>query len=1128
MYSGKSFRLNLFAAATYILFNSLSAASAHDHNNTDNSNLHEQSLEAVLVKAPHQDELRNDDVFGKNVSNLYLGRDYLERYRIDAAGDIFKGLNGVYNMNTRNAGSAITPNIRGISGKGRIPVTIDGTEQTIDVWMNNYGVADRNYVDPTLFRSISVEKGTSMSPGVKSGIGGAVSIRTIEAADIVPKGKTWGIQLKGEFSNNSLAPSENVNALIGRDYRTLEGNPTADGASGMIEGSMPFTSLVFHQEGSIHVRPQQGSKWHNFAHDRQLFFSGAFKTPISDGLIAFSDRKKGTYLSGKKGYQGYLNNPNPNNDDDPRSKLSDALYPNMAQLYRPGEQVPNSNVASRSLLLKNRWYLPNRQNIGWQYMDNKIRFGEMNPFINSILLGYSNTYNMFANRIYDVAPTQGIDSHIRSRTYKLSYNWQPANSPWIDLSANLWRTQTESERHQSGGPDLAVLLRDSDYNSWARCFRHHIPPESGMPTCEELREAGYDANRAPSGEPPIAGAYNVYAGSQQYTKATRNGFDIRNRMAINDKFTLNASAYYQHEKLHERTMMAENDKDIFGVMNAVTALTKMTGPRDGSRQEWGGQLAFDWKPTPRLNIQGGIRYDAFRATDDLLVRERKRRNPDYSITWSNGEEGRDHIITGLAIPYLQLMTPEEIKLVQDYQAANDQDPEGWEQRYNDFVRQHDFIPNYISRHNRNGNTAYLDNEGNAIEFPESETALYRAGKPVIVPYRNRKFMGPAFPDGFFTETVSNPQGKQGNFRRHLIAPVNAYDYNNHGFWGYISERVPDYIENGDAGIGQVDMSNPESHTPNTVVDSGPANFIHTPVAEENLYPIPKPLRAEAFSPALSLSYGLSDNSRLHLRWANAVRFPSLYESTNLSFGAVYLRPMQPDFALKPERSTNWEVGYSWNFAPYWKKLQRGDIRLTYFHTTVKNVIDSAANKDLIQYDRKVSSGIELQSRIDTGSFFASLGATYRLKQQTCDANLRFAYDIFFNSIPECFEGGIGATRFYQSVQPKYSINIDSGVRLFDKRLELGVRGIYHSRRDSRQYDDMIRAGRSAVFDSTGYPHHWHSSLVWDAYAHYRIKEHLEAHLGITNLTNRYYLDPISNVPVPAPGRTITFGIKAKF
>ena len=129
--------------------------------------------------------------YSKNVSNAYLGKEYLERYRPDAAGDILKGLNGVYNMNTRNAGSAITPSIRGITGKGRIPVTIDGTEQTVDVWMNNYGVADRNYVDPALFRSIAVEKGPSMTRGVKSGVGGSVAIQTIEPEDIRPLAKIF-------------------------------------------------------------------------------------------------------------------------------------------------------------------------------------------------------------------------------------------------------------------------------------------------------------------------------------------------------------------------------------------------------------------------------------------------------------------------------------------------------------------------------------------------------------------------------------------------------------------------------------------------------------------------------------------------------------------------------------------------------------------------------------------------------------------------------------------------------------------------------------------------------------------------------------------------------------------------
>lgn len=137
-------------------------------------------------------------------------------------------------MNTRTAGGAITPNIRGITGKGRIPVTLDGTEQTVDVWLNNYGVGDRNYLDPALFRSIAVEKSPAMTRGVKSGVGGAMSIRTIEPSDIIPEGKNWGIEVKTEFSGNTVAQKNDLRQFLGRDYRTLSPiGATADGVSGM-------------------------------------------------------------------------------------------------------------------------------------------------------------------------------------------------------------------------------------------------------------------------------------------------------------------------------------------------------------------------------------------------------------------------------------------------------------------------------------------------------------------------------------------------------------------------------------------------------------------------------------------------------------------------------------------------------------------------------------------------------------------------------------------------------------------------------------------------------------------------------------------------------------------------------
>ncbi|UOP00037.1 Plug domain-containing protein [Kingella potus] len=132
-------KLNTLAACLGLLFCTpeIWAEDAAPAQNAAESN----ALDAVTVhgKRMKADEKGEAQQYSKNVSNAYLGKEYLERYQTDAAGDILKGLNGVYNMNTRNAGSAITPSIRGISGKGRIPVTIDGTEQTVDVWMNNYG-----------------------------------------------------------------------------------------------------------------------------------------------------------------------------------------------------------------------------------------------------------------------------------------------------------------------------------------------------------------------------------------------------------------------------------------------------------------------------------------------------------------------------------------------------------------------------------------------------------------------------------------------------------------------------------------------------------------------------------------------------------------------------------------------------------------------------------------------------------------------------------------------------------------------------------------------------------------------------------------------------------------------------
>ena len=704
------------------------------------------NIEALTVTGKRSaDQKGADDVYYKNVSNAYVGKEYLERYRVQSAGDVLKGLNGVYNMNTRTAGGAITPNIRGITGKGRIPVTLDGTEQTVDVWLNNYGVGDRNYLDPALFRSIAVEKSPAMTRGVKSGVGGAMSIRTIEPSDIIPEGKNWGIEVKTEFSGNTVAQKNDLRQFLGRDYRTLSPiGATADGTGGsfdansILSGKTSPTSLRL-DPGIADTKYAGGKSHTNFKDDRQLMLSAAFKTDITDGLAAYSHRQKGNYYAGKRGYQSYLNNPiygadacydqypdKSQREKDMLCKSSASLVPNMAVLFRPGEEIMNSHTDTKTLLLKNNWYLPGNQKISLQYMDNKIGFGEINPFVTGWIL----SWRELSSNKEPVQQSPGIGTKIDSKTYKLGYEWKPQNNKWIDLQTDMWRVKTNSDRYQSGGPALGVTVPDYDYDTWYWCrirgkksprmfdydtcetrmqknrygsARNHaevLPMLDNNPSQiaqklaeheEQYREiaerwighsGGYyrinpgddqiytDVPNNLTGDPATLAQlkqqlnqerygiehpdYTIVHGNQQRTAIVRNGFNLSNRFRLSDKLSLTLAADYQRETLEERTQTADSD-DIMNLYGIMTRMAGLAGPQTAKKREWGANLVFDWKPTSRLNIQAGVRYQNFKGRNIELARQRAARNP-----WYQYGAGLESYVTGLMLPYYELADEEDI------------------------------------------------------------------------------------------------------------------------------------------------------------------------------------------------------------------------------------------------------------------------------------------------------------------------------------------------------------------------------------------------------------------------------------------------------------------------------------
>ena len=1090
-------------------------------------------LETIEIKGRRPDQRGADDVYRKNVSNVYVGREYLERFQVNAAGDVLKGLNGVYNMNTRTAGGAITPNIRGITGKGRIPVTIDGTEQTIDVWMNNYGVGDRNYLDPALFRSIAVEK----SPAL-----------TREADDIVPEGQKFGFQLKTEFANNSRRPANNLNQWLGwEDYRTLPLGATADGAGG---GFDPLTGQQSPQalvvDNFTPPAHKSGRDNWRFGGDRSYMAAAAFKTELADGLAAYSYRNKGNYFAGTKGAEGYLNNPvydlqkcYDQGGSDFNCKNSATFIPNMARIYHPGVEVLNSNTETKTLLLKNNWHLPGSHNLGWQYMRTDVRFGEINPFHTTYVMNMEE-HNP-SSRPRSLSPqAQSIDSSIRTDTYKLGWAWKPEGSRWIDLQANLWRIKTDSTRHQSGGMELSVARPDPYYDAWYWCTkRGQLPPDyaDNYSSCGSLLDdygiSGMSKEEVMQQLPNDNGQYRVISGAEQKTRVSRTGFDISNRFRPHPRLNITLSTDYQKEKLEEEVEIV-NSQDLFNLAGMVTGLTKLAGPRGGERREWGTNLVFDWQATDRLKISAGIRYHNFRGFDTALAEGRARRDPRYQ---AGGGGGMDVYEDGVSLAYMELVGDQEQRdwdavaeqRRQAYQSGNTAAIAAAEQaiqahgaRYNlpKYQRNPDqYYTDAYRRIDRNGLVNYSYHLS-APPLTHPDVPLYRV-HPVFVPYVNGKLDSRVWDQhhrfGMFEEKVDNPQGLSGRYNRYWAEGDN---------WGGNHEHECDKGVPGCAMLraGKV------GDLPQVGPDQIQNGILYRTYTEEQYWAQPKPIRAHAWAPTVAVSYDLTDNSRLFVRYAQMTRFPSVYEVGSFHNDLSYIgKPKAPNFRFKPERSRSWEIGYSFNFAPYWSRLRAGDVRLTYYRNRIENVIETTDHFRTVQYDRKDTAGLEWQSRIDTGRFFAALGATYRLKQQMCDRDTAIEFDPYgYKGVPDCIEGGYGSTRGYQAVQPKYSINLDAGVRLLGEKLELGLRGIYHSSVNTKQYDQLLQKDLGVIFRTTGKPYHWRSSLTWDVYGRYQLHKNLNVNFSITNLTNRYYLDPMSNVPAPGPGRTVTFGLTAKF
>lgn len=360
-----------------------------------------------------------DDVFALDLTTAYSGRDRVERYRGSNPADVVKDLVGVFSGDARNSG-ALDVNIRGIQGPGRVPVSIDGGEQALTVWRGYNGVSNRNYIDPNLIGGIQVIKGPGLVRDVHSGIGGALVIKTIDVDDIVAAGERFGGELKIEGSSNAVAPRL-PRLHTGEDYRNVPGFP-----QGSPNSPYDDRTLVVPVKSRSGNNPFDGE-------DQAWRLALGVRGDNVDLMAAYAWRKRGNYFSGSKGSAYY--------DQDRREQYEYQgidYITTLARYFKQGDEVPNTSSEQESWLVKGSWQINDDQQLKATWRRTLSHYGEIMP---SRILSAP-----------DYGRIQWPLSRVASDAWNLEYRFQPAGSRWLDLYANLWRTETDGAPRQTAIP----------------------------------------------------------------------------------------------------------------------------------------------------------------------------------------------------------------------------------------------------------------------------------------------------------------------------------------------------------------------------------------------------------------------------------------------------------------------------------------------------------------------------------------------------------------------------------------------------------------------------------------------------------------------------------------------------
>ncbi|RQO60478.1 heme-binding protein [Paucibacter sp. KBW04] len=362
-------------------------------------------------------------------SSVHIARETLERFRGTSPADMLKGVAGVQMADVRN-GHALDVNIRGIQGQSRVPVVIDGSQQSLEVYRGYAGQQQRSYLDPDLISSVTVEKGPGLSLDGAGAIGGVVNMTSLQVADVLAEGQSQGWRLRGGIADNSVREQQGF-SVFNRKERNNIFSPQSY-----------FGTIAY-----------------------------ASKSEKLDWLAAYVRRSQGNYFAGTRGAEAYgqsrLDAPGTGMNADP-----------VYTYYRVGEEVLNTHSSNDSVLLK-ATIRPNADQaleLGLRHLS--ALYGEVMPSAISRTPASSEwvTYVDPENTMQQFEPGQ-----MKLTALTAQHRWQPAGQALIDLKSRLWFTRSDSTMFNAVvgsapvGRDLpSNQLGDPQGDSYAQALRSNV------------------------------------------------------------------------------------------------------------------------------------------------------------------------------------------------------------------------------------------------------------------------------------------------------------------------------------------------------------------------------------------------------------------------------------------------------------------------------------------------------------------------------------------------------------------------------------------------------------------------------------------------------------------------------